>query len=66
VLVPKKTGGLRVCCDWRAITINNKLVDYEVFPLPQINDCLEQLADARWLSVRRLVLKYYFHSKKLF
>ena len=40
VLVKKKSGGLRYCVDYRAL---NAVTRKDVFPMPRIDDMLDQL-----------------------
>lgn len=47
VLVPKKDGTIRVCCDFRKI---NKQIVKDRFPLPLIEDVLDGLQDAKVFS----------------
>ena len=57
VLVPKKCGGLRVCCDWRAV--NARLSESYSFPLPAVAECLEGLAGKRWFASLDLAHGYW-------
>ena len=47
VLVRKKTGALRMCCDFRAL--NAKTVK-DSYPLPRIDESMDALAGARCFS----------------
>ena len=47
VPVKKKTGGVRVCVDFRAV---NALTSPDPYQMPRIDDILEQLAEAVFLS----------------
>jgi len=56
MLVPKPAGGYRVVCDWRAlnsITIKNR------FPLPRIDEALDQLGGAQVFSSLDLNSGYF-------
>lgn len=56
MLVPKPAGGFRVVCDWRAlnaITIKNR------FPLPRIDEALDQLGGAQIFSSLDLNSGYF-------
>ena len=56
VLVRKKGGGLRVCCDFREL--NRKTIP-DKHPLPRIDDTLENLGGSRWFSVIDQTRAYY-------
>lgn len=56
VLVKKKSGKLRLCVDFREL---NKLTARDNFPMPLIDDQIEQLRDKQYFS--RLDLKDAFH-----
>ena len=56
VLVRKKGGGLRVCCDFREL--NRKTVP-DKHPLPRIDDTLENLGGSKWFSVIDQTRAYY-------
>lgn len=47
VLVGKKDGGVRFCCDFRAL---NSVTDTWYFPLPHIDDLLAEMSQARYFS----------------
>ena len=46
VLVPKKDGTWCMCVDFRAL---NKIIVKNRYPLPRIDDLLDQLKDAKYL-----------------
>ena len=56
VLVRKKGGGLRVCCDFREL--NRKTIP-DKHPLPRIDDTLENLGGSHWFSVIDQTRAYY-------
>ena len=56
VLVRKKGGGLRVCCDFREL--NRKTIP-DKHPLPRIDDTLENLGGSSWFSVIDQTRAYY-------
>ena len=56
VLVQKKDGTWRLCIDYRAL---NKITVWNRYPIPQINDLLDQLKDAKYFS--KIDLKYDYH-----
>ena len=47
VFVRKRSGALRMCCDFRAL--NAKTVK-DAYPLPRIDESMDALAGARWFS----------------
>ncbi len=47
ILVKKKDGGLRMCVDYRQL---NSKTRKDAFPLPRIEETLDTLTGARWLS----------------
>ena len=47
VLVKKKDGTLRFCCDWRKL---NSVTKKDAMPLPLINDMIDRLSDKRFFS----------------
>lgn len=59
VVVPKKDGSRRVCVDYREI---NKMIVRDSYPMPNIEEQIDQLADARVYSVLDLK-NSYFHVK---
>ena len=56
LFVPKKDGGLRICIDYRAL---NKLTVKNRYPLPRIEDLLEQLQGAKVFSGLDLASGYW-------
>lgn len=55
VLVPKKNGEVRFCVDYRRL---NRLTK-KVYPLPRIDDSLDQLAGSSYLSIIDLKSGYW-------
>jgi hypothetical protein len=60
LFVKKKDGSMQMCVDYRslnAITIKNK------YPLPRIDDLLDQLQKAKYFS--KIDLRYGYHQMKI-
>ena len=60
LLVKKKDGSMRLCVDYRHlnnVTIKNK------YPLPRIDDLMDQLVDARVFS--KIDLRMGYHQIKV-
>ena len=55
VLGRKRSGALRMCCDFRAL--NAKTVK-DAYPLPRIDESMDALAGARWFSTLDLQSAY--------
>ena len=56
VLAAKKSGGFRLCCDYRAI--NNQTIK-DKHPIPKVNDTLENLMGAKYFSTLDFSRAYY-------
>jgi hypothetical protein len=56
LLVEKKDKTWRFCVDYRQL---NKVTRKDVYPLPRIDESLDPLAGASWLSALDLVLGYW-------
>ena len=56
VLVRKKDGSLRFCVDYRKL---NSVTKPNVFPMPRINDMLDQLGKSKYFSTLDLAAGYW-------
>ena len=56
VIVRKKDGTLRFCCDWRRL---NSVTRKDAMPLPRIDDMIDRLAKARYFTKLDFTSGYY-------
>ncbi len=56
VLVRKKNGSLRFCVDYREL---NSVTKADTFPLPRIDDLLDQLGESKYFSTVDLAAGYW-------
>ena len=56
VMVRKKDGTLRFCVDYREL---NKVTKKDTYPLPHVDDLLDEIGDARYFSTLDLASGYW-------
>lgn len=56
ILVPKKDGGLRFCLDFRKVNTQAK---FDPYPMPRIDDLVERLGKAKFLTTLDLCKGYW-------
>ena len=56
VLVKKKDGTMRVCVDYRRL---NAVTQVEAYPMPRIDEIIDQLGKARYISTLDLTKGYW-------
>ena len=56
VLVRKRDGSHRFCVDYREL---NQLTKADIFPLPRINDLLDQLGESKYFSTLDLAAGFW-------
>lgn len=56
VIVRKKDGTMRFCCDWRKL---NSVTRKDALPLPRIDDMMDKLRDAKFFTKLDLTSGYY-------
>lgn len=61
VLITKRDGSTRFCCDFRKV---NEITYFDSYPLPRISDCLDALSSARWFGCMDLNSGFWQISMK--
>ncbi|KAL1265447.1 hypothetical protein QQF64_003474 [Cirrhinus molitorella] len=56
VLVPKLDGTLRFCNDYRRL---NEISDFDSYPMPRVDELLERLGSARYITTLDLTKGYW-------
>ena len=56
LLVRKANGGWRLVCDYRRL---NSVTTADSYPLPEINDCVNELAESKFFSTTDLCLGFH-------
>ncbi len=56
VIVPKKDGSLRVCVDFRKLNAQSR---FDAYPTPRIDDLLERIGQARYITILELCKGYW-------
>ncbi|GFN74261.1 Pol polyprotein, partial [Plakobranchus ocellatus] len=56
VVVRKKSGEIRLCCDYRKL---NEVTRKDAFPLPRIEECLDALGGSKYFSTLDLASGYH-------
>ena len=56
LLVPKKDGSHRFCTDYRKV---NSVTKTDTFPIPRIEDCIDRIGKAKFVSKFDMLKGYY-------
>lgn len=56
MLVPKADGSFRFCTDFRKV---NSVTVADAFPLPHIDDCIDNLGGAKYITKLDLLKGYW-------
>ena len=56
VIVTKKDGGVRLCVDYRKL---NHITKFEAYPMPRIEELLDQVGNANFISTLDLAKGYW-------
>ena len=55
VMVPKPDGSIRFCTDYRKV---NKVTKTDAYPIPRVDDCIDKVGKARYLTKIDLLKGY--------
>ena len=56
VLVPKPDGSVQFCIDFREV---NKISQFDMYPLPRLDEMVERLGEAQYISTLDLCKGYW-------
>lgn len=56
MMVPKPDGSLRVCLNFRKV---NEVSQFDAYPMPQIQELLEKIGGARYLTTLDMIKGYW-------
>ena len=56
ILVPKHDSGFRFCTDFRKVNVKTKS---DSFPIPRIDDCIDQIGNAKFVSTFDMLKGYW-------
>jgi hypothetical protein len=56
VVVAKPNGDVRVCTDYRSL---NKITEFDPYPIPQIEQILDEVAQAKFITTLDLTKGFY-------
>lgn len=56
VIVPKNDGMLQICIDFRKV---NEIARFDVFPMPHVEELLEQIGQPRYMSTIDMAKGYW-------
>ena len=56
ILVPKADSSFRFCTDFRKV---NSVTKSDTYPLPRVNDCIDKVGNAKFVSTFDLLKDYW-------